>query len=140
MTTPKKSPVGRGAPPSKHKFGADKPGNRRGRPKGSKNVKTILRDIAQEKHTIWEGDRYVTLTTVDLLLHVVKIKAMNGDIQADKLIDRYLDRQTPPSDIGGCLVVPEPMSVVEFAKRLDKENSLATPPVPMFDLDDPSKT
>jgi len=95
MSNRKKPPVGRGSPPTEHQFGANKPGNRRGRPKGSKNIRTIVRNIAQEKHSIKEGEETIELTTVELLFRMLAIKAMNGDIRADKFVDRFLDRQSP---------------------------------------------
>ena len=105
-----------------------------------KNVKTILRALAHEKHTIREGDQTRTLTTVDLLFRMLAIKAMQGDIQANKFMDRFLDRQSPPSDNAGYLVVPEEMSLEEFAVRAHKLNSLAKPPVSLIELEELSET
>ena len=128
MSNDKKPPVGRGSPPSEHQFSANKSGNRRGRPKGSQNVKTIVRKIAQEKHSIRDGDETIELTTVELLFRMLAIKAMNGDIRADKHIDRFLDRQSPPSGGGGYLVVPDTMSDEEWAEREQKLNTLRKSP------------
>ncbi len=125
----KKPPVGRGSPPHEHQFGANKPGNRRGRAKGSKNVKTIVRNIAQEKHAIKEGEATIELTTVELLFRMLTIKAMNGDIRADKFIDRFLDRQSPPSGGGGYLLAPELQSVEEWVEQAEKLNSLLESPL-----------
>ena len=99
MSNRTKPPVGGGSPPTEHQFGTNKPGNRRGRPKGSKNVTTIVSNIAQEKHRIREGDETIELTTVALLFRVLAIKAMNGDTRADRFIDRFLDRQSPPAGL-----------------------------------------
>jgi hypothetical protein len=140
MNNPKKSPAGQGRRPGKPRSGAKKPAKRRGRPKGAKNVKTILRALAHEKHTIREADETLTLTTVDLLFRMLAIKAMQGDIQANKFMDRFLERQSPPSDNAGYLVVPEDMSLEEFAVRADKLNSLAKPPVSLIELEELSKT
>ena len=140
MNNPKKSPAGQGRRPGEPQSGAQKPAKRRGRPKGSKNVTTILRTVAHEKHTIREGDQTLTLTTVDLLFRMLAIKAMQGDIQANKCMDRFLERQSPPSDDVGYLVVSEVMSLEEFAVREDKLNSLAKPPVSLIELEELSKT
>jgi len=129
MSNHKKPPVGRGFPPSEHQFGANKPGNRRGRPKGSKNVKTIVSNIAQEKHSIKEGEATIELTTVELLFRMLAVKAMNGDIRADKFIDRFLDRQSPPSGGGGYLLAPEMPSEEEWVDRAEKLNSLLESPL-----------
>lgn len=103
-------------------------------------MKTILRSLAHEKHTIREADETLTLTTVDLLFRMLAIKAMQGDIQANKFMDRFLERQSPPSDNAGYLVVPDDMSLEEFAVRADKLNSLAKPPVSLIELEELSKT
>ena len=71
---------------------------------------------------------------------MLAIKAMQGDIQANKCTDRFLERQSPPSDDVGYLVVSEDMSLEEFAVREDKLNSLAKPPVSLIELDELSKT
>ena len=126
--------------PTRFSEEAKKPAKRRGRPKGAKNVKTILRALAHEKHTIREADETLTLTTVDLLFRMLAIKAMQGDIQANKFMDRFLERQSPPSNNAGYLVVPEDMSLEEFAVRADKLNRLAQPPVSLIELDELSKT
>ena len=140
MSNPKNTPTEQAGRSRKPQSGAPKPANRRGRPKGSKNVKTILRALAHEKHTIREGDQTLTLTTVDLLFRMLAIKAMQGDIQANKFMDRFLDRQSPPSDNAGYLVVPEVMSLEEFAVRAHKLNSLAQPPVSLIELEELSET
>ena len=54
-------------------------------------------------------------------------------------MDRFLDRQSLPSDDGGYLVVPEVMSEMKFAVRADKINSLAQPPVSLIELEAPPK-
>ena len=57
------------------------------------------------------------------------IKAMNGDIRADKFIDRFLDRQSPPSGRGGYLLAPELQSEDEWVDRAKKFNSLLESPL-----------
>lgn len=42
-------PVGYGVPPEEHKFRPGQSGNPKGRPKGSKNESTILRELMERK-------------------------------------------------------------------------------------------
>lgn len=47
--------VGYGKPPKEHRFRPGRSGNTRGRPKGTKNLKTDLREELSERITIREG-------------------------------------------------------------------------------------
>ena len=49
--------VGYGRPPKKHRFKKGKSGNVHGRPKGTKNLVTDLREELNEMITIREGDK-----------------------------------------------------------------------------------
>ncbi len=49
--------VGFGKPPIEPQYKKGQSGNPRGRPKGSRNHKTILQEIAYEKHPYREGGR-----------------------------------------------------------------------------------
>ena len=101
---------------------------RRGRPKGTKNVKTIVRSIAQERHKVKEGDQTRRLTTVELLFRLVMAEAMKGDLRAEKWLDRFLARQNPPSENLGYILVPEPCSKEELLKRMHIRNALRKQP------------
>lgn len=67
MSTDGDDGAGRGKPPKVHRFSATKPGNRMGRPRGSKNIKTIVHEIAHEEKVVQENGRAVTYTIVELL-------------------------------------------------------------------------
>ena len=60
---------------------------------------------------------------------MLAIKAMNGDIRADKFIDRFLDRQSPPSGGGGYLLAPELQSEDEWVEQALKLNTLKESPL-----------
>ena len=60
---------------------------------------------------------------------MLAIKAMNGDIRADKFIDRFLDRQSPPTEGGGYLLAPEMPSEDEWVEQAEKLNSLKESPL-----------
>ena len=82
-------PVGYRRPPKAHRFGAANSGNRRGRPAGSKNIKTLVQQIAHERQVVQENGRPVTLTNVALVFRTLQQKALSGDVRAIKLLDHY---------------------------------------------------
>ena len=58
--------VGYGKPPTRRRF--KKSGNSKGRPKGSKNRKTIVKAVANEMHTVAENGKHRRRSTLDLVL------------------------------------------------------------------------
>ena len=81
--------VGYRRPPKAHRFGAANSGNRKGRPAGSKNTKTLVHQIAHERQVVQENGRPVTRINVELLFRTLQQKALSGDVRAIKLLDRY---------------------------------------------------
>lgn len=113
------TPPGRTPPPQEHQFGPDRPGNRKGRPKGAPNVKTIVEKVALDRHKVRKDGRQQRLTTVDLLLHTLCTKALNGDVQAATHLDRFTDR-LQPEDAGsqcGYLLAPAPLTLEEWVEQ-----------------------
>lgn len=82
---------------------------RRGRPRGAKNRKTILIEIANERHTFIEGGNARRRTTLDLLLLSLRNAAVAGNIRAVHAYEDYLRRYDAIGDGKkyGLLVVPE---------------------------------
>ena len=78
--------VGYRRPPKAHRFGAANSGNRRGRPAGSKNNKTLVHQIAHERQVVQENGRPVTLSNVELLFRTLQQKALSGDVRAIKTV------------------------------------------------------
>jgi Family of unknown function (DUF5681) len=122
-------PPGNSPPSTKTGSGRRKPGKRRGRPKGSRNAKTIVQAIAREKHTVREGDETIQLTTVELVLRLFLAEAMKGNIQAEKRLDRLQERQRPPAGSRALLIVTEALSIDEIERRTKIRNSLRKNPM-----------
>jgi hypothetical protein len=74
--------VGYGRPPMNTRFRPGRSGNPRGRPKGSKNYKTLLANILDRK--VKRERRRVPRTK--LLLEMLVDRALEGDWQAMKLV------------------------------------------------------
>ncbi|MBR0826153.1 hypothetical protein JQ596_11435 [Bradyrhizobium manausense] len=63
----KRTDVGYGRPPPEHQFKPGQSGNKRGRPKGSKNEATILDELFNRKMDIREGGRVRKISFLEAL-------------------------------------------------------------------------
>ncbi len=123
-------------PPTGRPFG---PGNRGkpGRRKGARNVRTIVHEIAVEKHKVKRGDKIVTLTVTELVLLAIQKKAMGGHVSAARYIDKLRDHYQPDKteDNCGLLVVPGDISADEWVRRAEIIGRFAKPPDGLYDLE-----
>jgi hypothetical protein len=87
--------VGYRQPPNATQFKKGKSGNPSGRPKGSRNVGAVLRDVIHQKIRITENGRIRHLPALDVMLRRAFNDAMRSGPGALKfffsLIDRYAD-------------------------------------------------
>ena len=83
--------VGYGKPPKGTRFKPGQSGNRSGRPKGSRNLKTDLLDEFAEEIVVREGGQAHTMSKQRALLKGMMAKGLNGDDRvAVKLFDLYV--------------------------------------------------
>lgn len=87
MTDRKDYEVGYGRPPKHSRFKPGQSGNPRGRPKGAKNVATVLRETMGKKITITENGRRKTISWLDAIVLRLSRSAVEGDARA---IDRVI--------------------------------------------------
>lgn len=91
-------------------------GRRPGRPRGGRNVKTILREIARESICVRDGAPPISIA--EALLRKLQHLAMQGDIEADKALDRHLNHLDPePQAQGGGLLAPGMLNPEEWIRR-----------------------
>jgi len=87
--------VGYRRPPKTTQFKKGKSGNPRGRPKGSRNVGAVLRDVIDQKIQITENGKIRHLPALEVMLRRAFNDAMRSGPGAQKfffsLIDRYAD-------------------------------------------------
>lgn len=83
-------------------------GNSRGRPRGSRNHKTIVKDIANETHQVNEQGKRHTRTMLGLVFVTLRNLAMTGKPSAFKLLRHYLTKYQPQpaSQTGGYVLMP----------------------------------
>ena len=94
--------VGQGRPPIDHQWKPGQSGNKKGRKKGSKNRKTIVRAAARKLFKITNrAGRPRKLTTTEMGLHHLQQDVAHGDRKAFKdwmeLLERYDDSDTATS-------------------------------------------
>lgn len=80
--------VGYGKPPRHTQFKKGQSGNPRGRPKGSRNFSTDLKNTLKERVRVTKGDRAKTVSTQLAVLMRLREKALGGDARA---LDRYIE-------------------------------------------------
>ena len=101
---PNPDQVGYGRPPRQYQFAPGESGNPKGRPKGSKNESTILREILQHKIGVRGANGRVRKISVMEGIHrKVADDALKGDIKAAAfLFNRYaalVSGELQPQDI-----------------------------------------
>jgi hypothetical protein len=84
-TTPK---IGRGNPPKRTQFQKGVSGNKKGRPKGSKNLSTLVMEAARDQVTATIGGKQRRITKIQATAMQLATKAAGGDPAS---IARFLD-------------------------------------------------
>lgn len=89
-------PVGYGKPPKDTQFKPGQSGNPAGRPKGSRNLKTVLLDVLSEEITIRENGRPLVISKLEALCRSLAADALAGDKQTRKMLIDVLKRYSGP--------------------------------------------
>lgn len=127
--------VGYKQPPRHSRFRPGQSGNAKGRPKGTKNLKTDLEEELREKIQVREGDQPLKLSKQRAILKAQANRAIQGDTKAANLVvklindilledednehesvlteddqailERYRARAVEPTEIAGSSEVPD---------------------------------
>ncbi len=125
--------IGYRNPPMVRRFKGEpfgNPPNKSGRPKGSKNRKTMVREIAHEMHAVTESGRKRRRSTLELILLKLRNKALTGNVRAYRAYCEFLEKYEPQnvgSDLG-FMVAPAEMTqeewiAAEMQKNLERQRS-----------------
>ena len=119
--------VGHGNPPMITRFKSGRSGNPNGRRKGSKNRKTIVREIMNELHTVIENGRRRRRSTIELMLIALRNLAVEGNVRAFREYTKFLARYEPQESASkvGYLVVPAPITKEDAIAMNEKLNAEA---------------
>jgi len=89
--------VGYGHPPRAHQFRPGQSGNPRGRPKGTKNEASILRELLNRKIEVREAGRLRKITVFEAILLRFTEDALKGNTKtAAFLFNRYAAQDETP--------------------------------------------
>ncbi len=122
--------VGYGHTPKRWRWKKRQSGNPAGRPRGSKNYKTIVNEVALEVHKVTEQGRSRKRTTLDLVILAVRNLALEGKPAAyqyfRELHEKYSGDRSVSS--GGFLVAPAEISQDEWIKQTEEANRTKSRP------------
>ena len=114
--------VGYKSPPQGSQFKKGQSGNRNGRPKGTKNLKTDLQEELQEQIRVREGDRAITISKQRAIVKTLVAKTLKGDNRAASTLlgamFRVLDRDEPLADPDQTLNKDESAALALLQERL----------------------
>ncbi|WP_340151742.1 hypothetical protein [uncultured Sneathiella sp.] len=113
--------------------------NRDGRPMGSKNLKTMLRDIMLQEYIVMEDGRKKRRTLLDItLLNLRKAALDDARPRAMKKFGQVMERYRPGviNEGAGVIVAPADISPEDWIKRELEENKTLKPPPGVYDDDE----
>ena len=121
--------VGYARPPREHRFKTGQSGNRRGRPKGSKNLRTIVLEVLDQKLEVKIDGKTKKVTVREAVVQKIATDSLRGDARARQLILELMkmfapdEENSPSSDAP--LAKDDQAILADFLRR-KKEESEAT--------------
>lgn len=125
-----KSPPGRKPPPAEHQFLKGTSGNKRGRPKGSVDLKKLTCKVARKKHAVKVDGKILRKTLLQLVIEATARQAASGVPSMVALFAQLRAKVSPTQNEqkGGLLVVPADASMQEFIEEEEARNANAKEP------------
>ncbi len=78
--------IGYGKPPKKYQFKPGCSGNKKGRPKGSPNMNTLVDKVLKEKVKIVMNGKTKKVSVMEGILCLLARDSMNGNVKAQKVL------------------------------------------------------
>ena len=123
--TSENNDVGYGKPPKETQFKPGQSGNPNGRPKGSKNLATDLKEELAQKIVITEGGQQQEITKQRAMLKALLSKALKGNFHAANTLLNLKARieQTESNSSPDDTISEEDADILEnFATRIRNSN------------------
>jgi hypothetical protein len=119
--------VGYKKPPKHSQFKKGQSGNKKGRPKGSKNANTLIHEIANKEITVRaKNGKLIKTTLFAVMFENLTTSGIKNDVASAKLAVEimkkagYFDVPEENKSRNGVLLLPAPMSQEEWEKRYSK--------------------
>ena len=119
----KRSDVGYGRPPREHQFKPGQSGNKRGRPKGSKNEATIISELLNRRIDIRQNGTVRKITLLEGILLKFAEDALKGNPKsAAFLLNRKLLTESSDQPADGPALDMDDRKVLEhYAQQLEEQ-------------------
>ncbi len=118
---------GYGNPPKDKQFKPGKSGNPKGRPKGSKNIATILNNALSRKIKIVINGKEIKITKREALFESLVNKALKGDHKAISIIldnsEKTEEKQRLKEELMKSTIQDDEEILKGFAERIKKTNN-----------------
>lgn len=117
--------IGYGHPPKKHRFTKGKSGNPSGRPKGSRNARSIIAAVFNEKVIIRENGKKKVITKQEAMIkHMVNQAASGSAAAFRQLLPLMMDDQKQSHGAGEVKLMDEKKSAELTANILKRVSTL----------------
>ena len=118
----KRTDVGYGRPPVEHQFKPGQSGNKRGRPKGSKNEATIMSELLNRRIDIREKGRTRKITVLEGILLKFAEDALKGNAKAASfLLNRKQIAESSGLPTAEILDMDDQKVLDSFKQRLEEQ-------------------
>ncbi len=119
---PANEEVGHRKPPMRRRFKLS--GKPKGRPRGAKNRRTIVKMVANEMHNVTEIGERRRRSTLDVVLLLLRNKALDKNVRAFEELHR-LTKVYQPQEAGvrrGYLVLSAEVTQEEWLAEMERKN------------------